>query len=101
MPFFSSCVLSHCWRSQLACCEYFMPLLGKAAGPNGALLHATFCPRCSRPPSLCRCATQPPHQFKTFKFEMPEAVEGRERVKSLGDDVKVNDKRVKVCTSKP
>ncbi len=41
---------------------------------------------------------QPPHQFKTFKFDTPEAKEGRKQVKDLGDDVKAHEKKIKVRT---
>ena len=39
---------------------------------------------------------QPPHQFKKFKYELPEAVEGRSWVKELGNDVKAQEKNLKV-----
>lgn len=39
---------------------------------------------------------QPPQQFKTFKFETPEAVDARKKVKELGDDVKLHEKKIKV-----
>lgn len=52
-------------------------------------------PRC-RPPSQRCSLVQPPHRFRTFKYETPEATEGRKKVKDLGDDVKVHEKRVKV-----
>ena len=39
---------------------------------------------------------KPPHQFKNFKYEMPEAVDGRKRVKDLGNDVKTHEKKIKV-----
>lgn len=55
------------------------------AEPNGISLRVT-----------ALAVVQPPHQFKTFKFEMPEAVEGRKRVKELGDEVKIHDKNIKV-----
>lgn len=39
---------------------------------------------------------QPPHQFKKFKYELPEAVEGRATVKRLSDDVRAREKELKV-----
>ncbi|CAM9357852.1 unnamed protein product [Ectocarpus sp. 13 AM-2016] len=38
---------------------------------------------------------KPPREFKTFKFETPEAVEGRKEVKSLSDGLKVQEKKLK------
>eukprot|EP00903_Cladosiphon_okamuranus_P015073 g13943.t1 len=38
---------------------------------------------------------KPPHQFKTFKFETADAVEGRKQVKDLGDEVKKQEKKLK------
>ncbi|CAN0048775.1 unnamed protein product [Ectocarpus sp. 12 AP-2014] len=38
---------------------------------------------------------KPPREFKTFKFETPEAVEGRKEVKNLSDDLKVQEKKLK------
>ncbi|CAM9399155.1 unnamed protein product [Ascophyllum nodosum] len=40
-------------------------------------------------------AFKPPHQFKKFKYELPEAVEGRSWVKELGNDVKAQEKNLK------
>lgn len=45
--------------------------------------------------SLSR-TVQPPHEFKTLKFETPEAVKSRKVVKDLGEDVKRHEKTLKV-----
>lgn len=68
------------------------PVLSRAAA--GLNLNVTH----THPFSLSPFAAlmQPPHQFKTFKFETPEAEEGRKLVKDLGGDVKTHEKKIKV-----
>lgn len=50
-------------------------------------------------PPLVPGTMQPPHEFKSLKFETPEAVEGRKVVKDLGDDIRRQEKALKVSTS--
>lgn len=53
----------------------------------------------NRTPDFVPCPVafgQPPSQYKTFKFETPEAVEARKSVKKLESEVKTQDKKIKV-----
>lgn len=51
-----------------------------------------------RVPPLVPGTMQPPHEFKSLKFETPEAVEGRKVIKDLGDDVRRQENALKVST---
>lgn len=45
---------------------------------------------------FCVVVLQAPKQFQNFKYETAEAIEGRKRVKQLGDELRVRDKKLKV-----